>query len=49
MQVLDTIDVLDGAVRSGGLDSVYREGHHSPEGNRLVAGAIATKLKDMGL
>ena len=49
MQVLDTIDVLDGAVRAGGLDSVYREGHHSPEGNRLVAGAIATKLKDMGL
>ena len=39
----------DGAIRAGGLDSVYREGHHSPEGNRLVAGAIATKLRDMGL
>ena len=48
MQVLDTMDVLDGAVRAGGLDSVYREGHHSPEGNRIVAEAIAARLKEMG-
>lgn len=48
MAVLDTMDVLDGAVRAGGLDAVYREGHHSPQGNRIVAAAIAAKLKEMG-
>jgi hypothetical protein len=49
MQVLDSMAVLDGAVRAGGLDSVYREGHHSPQGNRIVAGAIAAKLTEMGI
>ncbi len=49
MAVLDTMDVLDGAVRAGGLDSVYREGHHSPEGNRIVAEAIAGALARQGM
>ncbi len=49
MQVLDTMEVLGGAVRAGGLDSVYREGHHSPEGNRLVAEAIARELARQGM
>jgi len=48
MEALDTMDVLDGVVRERGLDSVYREGHHSPEGNRMVAVAVAAKLKKMG-
>lgn len=46
--VLDTVHALEGAVRAGGLDAVYREGHHSPEGNRIVAAAIAAKLSEMG-
>jgi hypothetical protein len=42
--VLDTLDALEGAVSARGLDAVYREGHHSPEGNQIVAQAIAAVL-----
>lgn len=42
--VLDTLDVLEGPVAARGLDAVYREGHHSPEGNQIVAEAIAAAL-----
>lgn len=48
MAVLDTAPLLEARQRDGGLDATYREGHHSPEGNRLVAEAVAARLRQMG-
>ncbi len=46
--VLDLGDTIGQAVRAQGVDALYREDHHSPEGNRIVAEAIAARLKQMG-
>jgi hypothetical protein len=48
LAVLDLGDTIERAVQARGVDALYREDHHSPEGNRIVAGAIAAKLKEMG-
>ena len=46
--VLDLGDTMERAVHAQGVDALYREDHHSPEGNRIVAEAIAVRLKKMG-
>jgi hypothetical protein len=33
------------AVRAHGIDAVYIRDHHTPEGNRLIAEAIAARLR----
>jgi hypothetical protein len=48
MEVLDLGDTVERGVRALGVDPLYREDHHSPEGNRLVAEAIAARLRQMG-
>jgi lysophospholipase L1-like esterase len=49
LATLDTFDALDGAVRDHGLGSAYLNYHHSAEGNRLVAVAIAAALAQRGM
>jgi len=36
--------VVEQAIRSRGVDAIYKLEHHSGEGNRLVARAIADEL-----
>jgi hypothetical protein len=43
--VLDTYPVIEQAVRARGIDAIYIRDHHTPEGNRLIAEAIAAALK----
>lgn len=45
LETLDLFDVLEQAVRSRGIDTIYKREHHTPEGNRLVAQAIAAELE----
>jgi hypothetical protein len=45
---LDLFDTLQDAVKSRGLDALYRYDHHAPEGNRLVADAIERELVRRG-
>jgi hypothetical protein len=45
LAVLDTYGVVEQAVRARGIDAIYIRDHHTPEGNRLIAEAIAAKLK----
>lgn len=48
LAVLDLGDTMKRAVHERGVDALYREDHHSPGGNRIVAGAVAAKLREMG-
>jgi lysophospholipase L1-like esterase len=45
LTTLDTYDVVEQAVRARGVDAIYIRDHHTPAGNRLIAEAIARKLK----
>lgn len=45
LATLDTYGVVEQAVRARGIDAVYIRDHHTPEGNRLIAEAIAARLK----
>jgi hypothetical protein len=42
---LDLFDMIEQAVRSRGVDAIYKVEHHTGEGNRLVARAIAGELE----
>ncbi|MFI5001749.1 MAG: hypothetical protein ACHQK9_17855, partial [Reyranellales bacterium] len=42
---LDTFDVLDKAVRERSIGVLYGNAHHSTEGNRVIAQAIAAELE----
>jgi hypothetical protein len=44
LATLDLFDVIEQAVQSRGADAIYKVEHHSAEGNRLVARAIADEL-----
>jgi len=45
LATLDTYGVVEQAVRARGIDAIYIHDHHTPEGNRLIAEAIAAALK----
>lgn len=45
LDTLDLFPVLEKSIAEHGLDAYYRGDHHSPAGNRLIAGLIAEKLK----
>jgi hypothetical protein len=45
LRTFDTFDVVQRELERRGIDALYLKGHHSPEGNRLIAGAIATELQ----
>jgi hypothetical protein len=45
LDTLNLFPVLEAAVENHGLDAWYLEDHHSPEGNRLAAGEIASALE----
>ncbi|MDP1837888.1 MAG: SGNH/GDSL hydrolase family protein [Reyranella sp.] len=44
LAVLDLYDATERAVREQGNDAIYRSSHPTPQGNRLVAEAIAAEL-----
>ncbi len=48
LATLDLGDTMERAVHAQGVGALYREDHHAPEGYRIVAGAIAARLKEMG-
>src|SRR5262249_53841701 len=45
LATLDTYGVVEQAVRARGIDAIYIRDHHTPDGNRLIAEAIAAELK----
>jgi lysophospholipase L1-like esterase len=45
LATLDTYGVAEQAVRARGIDAIYIRDHHTPDGNRLIAEAIAAALK----
>ena len=49
LRTLDSFSVIDDVVRKRGIEAVYRVWHHTPEGNRLVADAIAAELGRLDL
>ena len=44
LDTLDTFQIIEGAVRAHGVEALYRTWHHSSEGNRLIAEAVASEL-----
>jgi len=49
LATLDLFDAVDTAVKQRGRDAIYRQWHHAPDGNRLVAAAIAEALRQRHL
>jgi hypothetical protein len=45
LSTLDTFAIVEQAVRARGIDAIYIRDHHTPDGNRLIAEAIAAELK----
>ncbi len=45
LATLDTYGIVEQAVKERGIDALYIRDHHTPDGNRLIAGAIAAELK----
>lgn len=44
LATLDTYDMIEGVVSKRGISAIYESTHHNPEGNRLIAAAIAAEL-----
>ncbi len=49
LMTLDTFEAINQAVRDDGLSALYHIDHHTPKGNHLVAGMIATELARRGM
>ena len=44
LQTYDSFKLLDGAIKSQGVQSLYGDWHHSAAGNHLVAEGISSEL-----
>lgn len=44
LATFDTYDVVEAGVRRDGLTAIYGPQHHTPDGNRLIADAVASEL-----
>jgi len=49
LATVDTFDAVSEAVREHGVGKIYRSGHHTAQGNRVVAGQIAAALARRGI
>jgi hypothetical protein len=46
LRTYDSFELVDGAVKSQGVQSLYGSWHHNAAGNHLVAEGISSALKD---
>lgn len=49
LAIFDTFDVVARAAHAGGSDSIYRGWHLNADGNRLIAGALVSEIRQRGL